>query len=51
VLLTPIRLAFGVAMAGRIVLGVAAIRRRDVAGHRAWMVRGYAIGLARAPRS
>jgi uncharacterized membrane protein len=45
VLLTPIRLAFGVAMAGCIVLGVAAIRRRDVAGHRAWMARGYAIGL------
>ena len=45
VLLTPIRLVFGVAMAGCIVLGVAAIRRRDVAGHRAWMARGYAIGL------
>ncbi|SDN78153.1 DUF2306 domain-containing protein [Geodermatophilus sp. DSM 45219] len=45
VLLTPIRLVFGVAMAGCIVLGVAAIRRRDAAGHRAWMARGYAIGL------
>ncbi|WP_198588404.1 DUF2306 domain-containing protein [Geodermatophilus chilensis] len=45
VLLTPIRLVFGVAMAGCIVLGVAAIRRRDVAGHRAWMARAYAIGL------
>ena len=22
-----------------------AVRRRDIAGHRAWMVRGYAIGL------
>jgi uncharacterized membrane protein len=45
VLLTPMRLVFGVAMAGCLVLGVAAIRRRDVAGHRAWMARGYAIGL------
>ena len=45
VLLTPIRLVFGVAMAGCIVLGVTAIRRRDIAAHRAWMARGYAIGL------
>jgi uncharacterized membrane protein len=45
VLLTPMRLVFGVAMAGCIVLGVAAIRRRDVTAHRAWMARGYAIGL------
>src|SRR3954453_14667495 len=45
VLLTPMRLVFGVAMAGCLVLGVAAIRRRDLAGHRAWMARGYAIGL------
>lgn len=45
VLLTPMRLVFGVAMAGCIVLGVTAIRRRDTAGHRAWMARGYAIGL------
>ena len=27
-----------------IVLGLAAIRRRDIARHRAWMMRGYAIG-------
>ncbi|MFI7426301.1 DUF2306 domain-containing protein [Micromonospora sp. NPDC049836] len=45
VLLTPIRLVVGVAMAGCIVLGVAAVRRRDVARHRAWMARGYALGL------
>ncbi|WP_036335435.1 DUF2306 domain-containing protein, partial [Modestobacter caceresii] len=45
VLLTPIRLFFGVAMAGCIVLGVLAILRRDVLAHRAWMARGYAIGL------
>nr|WP_231605812.1 DUF2306 domain-containing protein [Micromonospora sp. HK10] len=45
VLLTPIRLVVGAAMAGCIVLGVAAVRRRDVARHRAWMARGYALGL------
>jgi uncharacterized membrane protein len=45
VLLTPIRLVFGLAMVGCIVLGVVAIRRRDVGRHRAWMARGYAIGL------
>jgi hypothetical protein len=31
-----------------IVLGFAAIRRRDLIGHRAWMTRGYAIGLGAA---
>jgi uncharacterized membrane protein len=45
VLLTPMRLVFGAAMAGCLVLGVTAIRRRDIARHRAWMARGYAIGL------
>ena len=43
--LYPLRLAFGVAMVLTIVLGVAAILRRDIAGHRAWMMRSYAIGL------
>lgn len=45
VLLTPIRLLFGSAMVGCIVLGFAAIRRRDIPRHQAWMARGYAIGL------
>src|SRR5215218_4865166 len=45
VLLTPMRLVFGVAMAACLVLGLAAIRRRDITRHRAWMARGYAIGL------
>ncbi|MGY1688945.1 DUF2306 domain-containing protein [Geodermatophilus sp. SYSU D01105] len=45
VLLTPMRLVFGTAMAACLVLGVTAIHRRDVAAHRAWMARGYAIGL------
>lgn len=45
VLLTGIRLVFGTAWFVFIVLGFAAIRRRDVTGHRAWMIRGFAIGL------
>jgi len=44
-LLTGFRLVFGSAMALSIVLGFVAVRRRDIARHRAWMVRGYAIGL------
>lgn len=43
--LYPLRLAFGVAMVITIVLGFGAARRRDFAGHRAWMIRSYAIGL------
>lgn len=42
-LLTALRLVFGSAMAVAIALGLAAIRRRDVRAHRAWMIRGYAI--------
>lgn len=45
VLLTPVRLVFGGAMVACLVLGVTAIRRRDIAAHRAWMARAYAIGL------
>ncbi|PRX96685.1 DUF2306 domain-containing protein [Allonocardiopsis opalescens] len=44
-LLAAFRLLFGSAMALFIVLGLAAVRRRDFARHRAWMIRGYAIGL------
>ena len=43
--LYPLRLAFGVAMLLTIALAFAAIRRRDIARHRAWMMRSYAIGL------
>ena len=32
-------------MAAAIVLGFTAIRRRDIAAHRAWMIRAYALGL------
>ncbi|MFD0599095.1 DUF2306 domain-containing protein [Catellatospora coxensis] len=41
-----LRLVFGSAMALSIVLGFLAVRRRDFTAHRAWMMRGYAIGLA-----
>jgi uncharacterized membrane protein len=43
-LLTGFRLVFGSAMVGSIVVGFAAVRRRNIARHRAWMIRGYAIG-------
>jgi uncharacterized membrane protein len=39
------RLAFASGMAASIVLGVAAIRRRDIAHHQAWMTRAYALAL------
>jgi uncharacterized membrane protein len=45
-LLYVLRLGFACAMAASLMLGVAAIRRRDVSAHRAWMIRSYAIGLA-----
>jgi uncharacterized membrane protein len=44
-LLTGFRLFFGAAMATCLVLGYAAIRRRRVIVHRAWMMRAYAIAL------
>ncbi len=43
--LAAIRLVVGAAMAAFLVLGFAAIRRRDFARHRAWMIRGYALGV------
>jgi uncharacterized membrane protein YozB (DUF420 family) len=45
VLLYWFRLFFGSLMAISIVLGVAAVRRGEIARHRAWMMRGYALGL------
>ena len=45
-LLYVLRLVFVPAMVASLVLGVAAIRRGDVATHRAWMTRAYAIALA-----
>lgn len=39
------RLLFGTGLLACLALGVAAIRRRDVAHHRAWMIRAYALAL------
>ena len=39
------RLAFGSGMAASIILGFTTIRHGDVAGHRAWMTRAYALAL------
>jgi uncharacterized membrane protein len=47
-LLYAIRLLFGSAMVLSVALGFAAIRQRNVVAHRAWMMRGYAIGLGAA---
>lgn len=44
-LIYPARLVVGSAMVVSICLGVAAIRQRDIARHRAWMMRGYALGF------
>lgn len=43
-LLRGVRMLVGSGMAISIALGVAAILRRDVAGHEAWMLRAYALG-------
>ena len=45
-LLWTVRLVVGSAIASSIVLGFSAIRRRDVAAHRAWMIRAYALAVA-----
>lgn len=43
-LLYGFRMLIGSAMVGCIAISWAAIRRRDIARHRAWIIRGYAIG-------
>ena len=45
-LLYVLRLVFGCALVACLVLGFAAIRRRLLPAHRAWMIRAYAIALA-----
>jgi uncharacterized membrane protein len=44
-LATVFRLGFGTGMAASIILGFIAIRRREIARHRAWMARAYALAL------
>jgi uncharacterized membrane protein len=46
VALFVLRLVFGTAMIASLVLGVAAVRRGDIAQHRAWMIRAYAVAVA-----
>jgi hypothetical protein len=43
--LEVVRIVVGVAMTAFLVLGLLRIRSSDVAAHRAWMMRGYALGL------
>ncbi len=43
--LFAVRLVAGVGMATALALGAAAIRRRDIAAHRAWMIRALALAL------
>jgi hypothetical protein len=44
-LLGVFRVVFGGGMAAALVLALFAIRRRDIVAHRAWVMRGYAIGM------
>lgn len=39
------RLLFGIALGVALVLAMLAIRRRDIARHRDWMIRAYALGM------
>lgn len=39
------RLVFGIALGAALALAMQAIRKRDFAGHRDWMIRAYAIGI------
>jgi uncharacterized membrane protein len=39
------RIVVGVLTPIALWLGVAAVRRRDIGGHRAWMMRAYALGM------
>jgi uncharacterized membrane protein len=43
-ILTPVRLAVGTVMAGGIIIALVSVRRGDIARHRAWMIRAYALG-------
>jgi Predicted membrane protein (DUF2306) len=45
-LLDAVRVGFGVALSATNLLAFAAIRRGNVAAHRAWMIRAVAIGIA-----
>ncbi|MFM9877636.1 MAG: DUF2306 domain-containing protein [Rhodoglobus sp.] len=40
-----VRLVFGAMMVGSLLLALRAILRHDIRRHRAWMIRGYAVGI------
>ncbi len=46
--LVTARIVASVAMAGALILALLAIRNRNVARHKAWMIRAYAIGMGSA---
>lgn len=50
-LVAALRRLFGSAMLVSLLLGVAALRRRDFAGHGGWMLRGDAIGMGAGTHS
>jgi len=50
-LLKAFRLVLGVGMVLMLLLGWRAILRRDIGAHRAWMIRGYAIGMGAATQA
>ncbi|MEL6958736.1 MAG: DUF2306 domain-containing protein [Pseudomonadota bacterium] len=41
-----VRIIFGTALAGAVVLAYRAIRRRDILAHRAWLIRAFALAIA-----
>lgn len=43
--LAVVRVVVGVGMTAALVLALVAVRRRDFRSHRAWVTRGYALGL------
>ena len=46
--LTSARLAAGAGLAAALITALVAIGRRDIARHRAWMIRAYAVGMGAA---
>lgn len=43
--LAVVRVVVGVGMTAALVLALTSVRRRDIRAHRAWITRGYALGL------
>ena len=47
-ILTSARLAAGAGLAAALITALVAVRRLNIARHRAWMIRAYAIGMGAA---